>query len=403
MECHPQITCFRWRYLKSNVLGCKRMRKSKCLKIERCNSVWNGMLAFGLLTIILNMEMNANSSYRFEPCRKFWKAQNMVLTSHAIEKSLAESSLPSWNSPSVRLPSNLDLQDLPTSCKNSTTSFNRFGLPCIKYGGGYTYTVRIPEPNLTYVFCIPPRCSSALHRAIALRVMELGNWDQQPIKNKNWSSLMFKANEFAPLLLNDSIPRFIVVRNPMARAVSAFIRTFQYDSDDEPKMVMYFEQWVIRTMRWTSSERIQIEPISWKQYKYPKSHLIPQTMFCGFSVRDVWKYFTIFKLEDKKPMADFMYNFMPKRYLYGWGASNASLYSLLMADIHVNTTQNKIGDLLSYLAFHRKRSDSKLESFYRNRDIFDRVATAYTQDIYLLNYVDDVHSLRKSLFGNTSY
>lgn len=302
--------------------------------------------------------------------------------------------------PSVRLPSNLDVKDLPTSCENSSTSFNRFGRPCIKYRGAYTYTVRIHNPNFTYVFCTPPRCTSALHRAIGLRVMALGNWDRQPTRNENWPSFRFKADEFAPLLLNESIPRFIVVRNPMARAISAFIRTFHYNNSDQTELPMYFEQWVLKTIRWASSEHNQIEPIRWKEYKYPKSHFIPQTMFCGFTVRDVWRYFTIFKMEDRKAIANYMCSFMPSKYLYGWGAFNESLYNLLMDDEQIHRRPNLTGDLLSYLSFHKKQSDSRLAMFYRNRDIFDRVATAYAHDIYFLNYSGDVKSLRVSIFGN---
>lgn len=299
-------------------------------------------------------------------------------------------------------PSNLPLNKLPARCDDSPNySFNRYGTPCINYSDDYTYAVRVADPNLTYVFCAAPRCSSALHRAIGLRVMKLGNWDGQPIQNKNWTSFRLKQEEFAPLFLNESVPRFIIVRNPMARAVSAFIRTFKYSHDvNDPKLPSYFEDWVLKTMRWdSSSNKKTLIPIPWMNYTYPQTHLRPQTMFCGFSVRDVWSYFTVIKVEDKKLVADYMYRFMPEEFHYGWGDHNESLRNLLMGDDTVKRSPQREGDLLSYLSFHRKHSDSSLHAYYRNEDVFDRVVAAYSEDIRALNYKADVQQLRRQLFN----
>lgn len=153
--------------------------------------------------------------------------------------------------------------------------------------------------------------------------MKLGDWDRQPIRNKNWTSFRLKANGFAPLFLNQSVRRFIIVRNPMVRTISAFIRTFKYSEDERyPKLPSYFEKWVLKNINWDLSKETNIRPITWNKYKQPNIHLPSQTMFFGCSVRHVWNYFSIIKMQDKKLIVDYIHKCMPEEFFYVWGQFN---------------------------------------------------------------------------------
>lgn len=267
-----------------------------------------------------------------------------------------------------------------------------------------------------YAFCTPPRCASAVHRAIALRIMALGDWDGRPIANAGWTrTRMPRGTIAARILLNTSIPKYIVVRNPLIRFISTYLRALHYKDVDalgksrsgsadgvlgkkiypissKEEIRNEFEEWVVQHF----SSVLRGNPVMWKGLD---PHLRPQTTHCGFHSADFWRYFTIFKIEDRKAIADYMQHVVPPEFHSGWGDGNTSLRSLLLMERSALRPKNIEGNLLSFLSFHSRGSDDLVKVFYRKEATFDLVEAAYARDIEMLGYKDDVRDMRKSLFG----
>lgn len=238
----------------------------------------------------------------------------------------------------------------------------------------------VERPDVSYMVCAIPKNGCTYHLAMINRIYGEENYESTGVvhdkdrKNKYYK-LSSRGNEkLARMLANTTIPKYLVVRNPLQRTMSAYLNKVEAFLPYEKRTVENFHEWVYK-------EFPKNMPIDRSWYGM-NPHWIPQMEFCGFKVRDVHSYFKVFRVEEPQDYVEFMYKIIPEKYLQdGWAK-----------EANISFREHVLGP--------RTRTEGTSEKFlkyFNNLEVFDHLARVLSLDIESFGYHDDVKRLRESV------
>lgn len=269
-------------------------------------------------------------------------------------------------------------RQLPEKCEDDESSaFTADGKACVNTAtisqGQNLYYANGEESK--YAFCPIPKNGCTYHVGLMVRVMGATMWsrpiDVHPREARE--KLFMNGDDFAKVWMDHSIPKYVVVRNPMSRTLSGYLNKVEKFLPEREHTMDNFKRWV-----YTEFPRGAKRDRSWKGMN---AHWRPQTTMCGFKVRDLWSYMTVFRTEEPASYVEYLYNIVDEKYLKdGWGDNNTSLRESVLGK--------------------RSRSENTTEKFYKyfnTVDLFDHVAKAMVDDVEMLGYEKEVAEMRKNI------
>lgn len=190
----------------------------------------------------------------------------------------------------------------------------------------------------------------------------------------NHSIVRLSSEAIATYLKNENFPKYLVIRNPIARILSAYLDKVQPWLSVENRTVQHFETWIY--------QEFDPELPQDRDWSKTNPHWRPQVEFCGFKIRDVWSYFNVFRVEKPEEYVDFLYDIVPKKFLVdGWGKpSNFSFRD------HVLGPRKRTG-----------HTNEKVLKYFRSIAVFDHLAKKLEEDISTLGYNSEVAQLREDI------
>lgn len=234
----------------------------------------------------------------------------------------------------------------------------------------------ISTPKTRYAACIPPKNGCTYHIALLHRINGVKDYEVVPVihdieKKRALDMERFSQEEARKWLEDEHIPKYLVVRNPMMRTLSAYLDKIARMLRVEERTVEHFEEWVMQEFpkgRTSAKKRVKMDP-----------HWLPQTQYCGVKSK-LHTRFRIFRFEEPEELIDYIYEFVPKEFLDdGWRKpDNVSLREFMLGP--------------------RKRTgstSSKFPKYFRSLDVFDHLARELSDDIETFGYQKEVAELRK--------
>lgn len=192
--------------------------------------------------------------------------------------------------------------------------------------------------------------------------------------NENQQLINIDKNEeeASALVLNDSIPKFQIVRNPLLRTLSAYLDKIQRKKNlSREEGPAAFRNWTYENLK---------PGMNWNTVDH---HWRQQSFMCGGQRGDLNRYFHRIKFEDNQAYVDYIYNLVPTQYLDdGWG---------------------RPGDNISYresLLGSNRASIGASEHFFEyipDIQLFQHLEDVYRDDIVYLHYEKDVKELKDEL------
>lgn len=238
------------------------------------------------------------------------------------------------------------------------------------------YAIRTPTAR--YACCIPPKNGCTYHFGLLYRISGIEDYESAPVVHNRESKTDFNMERFSPAeirdwLEDDSIPKYVIVRNPMMRTLSAYLDKVEPNLPPSERTVDHFENWIMQEFpkgMTTSGERLKTNP-----------HWRPQTEFCGIK-SNLHRNFRVFHFEEPHDYVEYIYKIVPRQFLDdGWrGNDNVSLKEFMLGP--------------------KKRSggtSSKFPKYFRSLRIFDHLARELRGDVDAFGYEKDVSSLRKQV------
>lgn len=238
------------------------------------------------------------------------------------------------------------------------------------------------KPPINYMVCAIPKNGCTYHLAMINRIHGEAAYETtrvvHDVNRKNVYRLAARDTAtIAAMLANSSIPKYIVVRNPLQRTMSAYLNKVEFFLPEEQRTVENFHKWIYK-------EFPKDLPVD-RSWFGVNPHWMPQLEFCGFRVRDVHTYFKVFKVEDPKEYVDFMYNIIPDEYLRDGWAKDENL------------------SFRAYVLGPRKRTEGttdKFQKYWNNLEVFDHMTRVLSMDIEMLGYVEEVERMRETVKQN---
>lgn len=234
--------------------------------------------------------------------------------------------------------------------------------------------------NVTYLYCGIPKNGCTYHLGLIYRIAgdpeynEGGASVHSPLKKILYRLSQKEPERIKHLLTDPSVPKYMVVRNPIIRTLSAYLDKVEPRLAEENQTAESFRDWVYREFK--PPGEITDVPVN--------PHWRPQTQFCGFNVRDVYTYFTMFRTEQPEEFVDFVYNIVPSQYLGdGWGSRNLSFHESVLGP------RERTGNTEAHVA-----------NYFSDIDMFDYLANSLSEDIVRLNYSADVKQLRDGILAS---
>lgn len=232
---------------------------------------------------------------------------------------------------------------------------------------------------INYMVCAIPKNGCTYHLAMINRIMGETAYEAtgvvHDIGRKNVYKLAARDTPtVARMLANESIPKYLVVRNPLQRTMSAYLNKVERFRPEAERTVENFHKWVY-------TEFPKGLPID-RSWFGMNPHWMPQMQFCGFKTRDVHSYFKVFKVENPKEYVDFMYKIIPDEYLRdGWAKEE----NLSLRD-HVLGPRTRT-----------EGTTDKFQKYWDDLEVFDHMTRVLSLDIKMLGYEQDVAKMRESL------
>lgn len=280
--------------------------------------------------------------------------------------------LPRWELPN---------EESISGCESRQHAIATNGTPCIDLKramvGQLIYITDTDKAK--YLYCGIPKNGCTYHLALQNRLYGEDDYEAPYVvhnKSVKWYKSMFKqeSEEIARMLTNSSMPKYLVVRNPLRRTLSAYLDKVQSNFPEENWSVELFHKWVYEQFPKTGpagGRWLRINP-----------HWRPQLEFCGYKVRDIQTYFKVFRVEEPQEYVDFLYEIVPDEFLSaGWGKGR-----------NISFREHALGP--------RRRTgntDDKFLKYYNKLEVFDHIAHVLQHDIRVLGYSDEVARLRESV------
>lgn len=274
-------------------------------------------------------------------------------------------------------PSSPDIPKPTFTCKqNDSAVIDSFGTPCLDLTS-FLASQQIfmhDSDNLSYAFCAIPKNGCTYHKAVMHRAMGYPYEGPHNVHDpENVVRLQRAYPKIAELLLSETVPKYVIIRNPMHRVLSAYLNKVESKYKKVSlKTPESFHKWIY--------EDEALKPgMDWRKRN---PHWASQLRFCGFKVRDFSSYFRIFRVEQPVEYVDYMESFLPENILKdGWDMPhNRSFREHVLGPR--TRTENTSARFLRYMG---------------NLRTFDYLSEVYREDIELLGYRDGVEKLREEL------
>lgn len=234
------------------------------------------------------------------------------------------------------------------------------------------------ESNTKYAYCSLPKNGCSYHLGVIHRLFGAKDYYKlqvvhDPEALRGWQAF-HQDDEVIISFFKPGIRRYAVVRNPVARTLSAYRNKIEpFLTEDEWKLgkISMFRRWVLEVFP-SNVTRDELEALN--------VHWMPQTLQCGFKF-GIQDQFKIFKFEDPTSYAEYMENVLPPFVTRdGWGANNTSLKEFVTGP--------------------RERSGNNEDIFwdyYSDINVFDHVVHAMKDDIDTFGYRQAVDAFRREI------
>lgn len=266
-------------------------------------------------------------------------------------------------------------------CDKKKVAVDSNGKPCLDFSTRLLKQAiyRSTNPSLPYVYCAIPKNGCTYHLGLLSRINGLADYEQGPVVHdkemKEGISLSALDNDqIASLLVNKTVPKYLVVRNPMHRILSAYLDKVLPYIPEEKRTIDYFHNWIY-------AQFPKDQPVD-RRWDGVNPHWTPQMEFCGFRDRDTWEHFEFFRVEEPEEYVNYLYKVIPSQYLKdGWSHED----NLSFRD-HVLGPRKRTGN-----------TNERFLRFFEKVEVFDHLAGKLVMDIDKLGYRNEVNALRSEL------
>lgn len=230
-----------------------------------------------------------------------------------------------------------------------------------------------------YAYCAIPKNGCTYHISLLHRINGVEDYEKMGIihdasAKSHMDITRFPNEEIVDWLRDANVPKYIVVRNPMTRTLSAYIDKVERHLHDDEKTPQAFADWV--------DFEFPVGSVKRRSGQKWNPHWRPQTYFCGFRTPNVHKAFRVLRFEQTEEIVDYLYAFVPRKYLDdGWGGeANESLREFMLGP--------------------RKRTggtEDKFLDYFTSVELFDKLGRVLAPDIEMLGYQEEVGQLREQV------
>lgn len=241
----------------------------------------------------------------------------------------------------------------------------------------------IKTDDVKYVVCPLPKVGSSYHIGLMLRAIGVNDYENFSVihdldRKASLDVTRLGHGGIMEWYRDINVPKYVVVRNPMVRVLSAYLDKIERHLPEGEKNVASFEKWLAKEFSpglWANGrildEAQRIDP-----------HWRPQSYFCGFRTRSLASPFKRFKFEDPAPIVEYLYKLIPSRLLAdGWGRGK----DISMRDYMLAPKTRTSG------------TEDKMSTYFANITIFDQIVNELRFDIDLFGYTKDVDELREEI------
>lgn len=244
-------------------------------------------------------------------------------------------------------------------------------------------------PDVQYLVCPIPKIGSTVHLSLVHRIYGTEDYHVTGVihnatRKREIRLSSFENEVIGRMLANESLPKYLVVRNPMQRMLSAYLSKVEdrltIANPDAPLAgVNGFQEWAYKEFPKGDNQT--------GKWRGVNPHWTPQLEFCGFRVREIGRYFNIFHFERPAGFVDFLYKIVPLRYLQdGWRKrDNLSFRE------HVLSPFSKTD-----------HTNDKFFRYYNTLEFFDHMAYYLAEEIEAFGYKNDIRDMRKELVERLS-
>lgn len=272
-------------------------------------------------------------------------------------------------------------------CEESRRCVDRNGVPCVnlQYWLRSSVIYVVDRPDVKYLTCAIPKNGCSYHLSLVHRIHGEKNYSLLPVIHDSQRKAELKLSARSPMqiagfLSDNTIPKYVIVRNPLSRLLSAFLDKVLFELPKEVDAVTNFHTWIYDTF---PSHRPKNG--IWKTVN---PHWRRQVEFCGFKRLGVASNFNIFRFEEPDEFIDFLYKTVPEKYLNdGWGPTGSQ-------------NSSRSSNFRDFVLGPRKRTrntDERFWEFFNNLEVFDHVANTFEEDITMFNYGEEVTLMRQTL------
>ena len=268
------------------------------------------------------------------------------------------------------------------TCEGEKHAVDDDGKPCmpdLQWAISRSLIYVAEKPPVNYMVCAIPKNGCTYHLAMINRIMGEEDYEATGVVHDIERKSVYKlaardTPTVARMLSNASIPKYLIVRNPLQRTMSAYLNKVETFAPENERTVENFHKWIYK-------EFPKGLPVDRSWYGM-NPHWMPQMQFCGFKTRDVHSYFKVFKVEKPKEYVDYMYKIIPDEYMRdGWATSE-----------NLSFRDHVLGP--------RTRTEGTTDKFYKywNKiEVFDHMTRVLSWDIESLGYKEEVAKMRESL------
>lgn len=243
------------------------------------------------------------------------------------------------------------------------------------------YIVR--HARTRYAYCSIGKSGCTFHIGLIHRLFGSHTYEDKhsvhdgPTNRKHLAQRMDR-DELKDVLMDVNFPKYVVVRNPVSRLLSAYRNKVEAPSKERKRIgVAAFHTWVKEefpngfAFNETSLAGMNV-------------HWMPQYAHCGMQHAN---FFRVFKFERPGGYIDFMYRFVPRDLLdSGWGGAR-----------NVSFREFSYGP--------RERSGMVEDNFvryYGRLDVFERVVSVYARDIDMFGYQSEIDDMRRRIVSHVT-
>ncbi|CDF41395.1 Carbohydrate sulfotransferase [Chondrus crispus] len=266
-------------------------------------------------------------------------------------------------------------------CKGIKYAFDNDGKPCMDLKTPmYKQLIYVTDrPDVQYLYCGIPKNGCTYHLAMLNRIYGAKNYESAATihdkDRKNIFTLYARDSEtIARMLSNETLPKYMVIRNPLRRTLSAYLDKVEPYLPESIRTSATFHDWIY--------DQFPVDLPADYDWRSTNPHWKPEREFCGYKIRDVQKVFKVFRVENPEDYVEYLYTIIPEKYLKdGWGRKE-----------NMNFRDHVLGP--------RKRTgntDEKFERYFDDLDVFDHMAMILKQDIDVLGYREEVDEMRANL------